>query len=73
MPNSSSEFKQLETFFAKASLPVSIHLDPGTFIPDVQKFVTNNITSLGTGEMNEIAAAGRYYRMNKLMELLSKK
>jgi len=73
MANSVKEFEQLTTFFSKAKLPADITLEPGVYIPDVQKFVVNNLKALGTGEMNEVAATGRYYRMNQLKELLSKK
>ena len=66
-----SEFEILEAFFSKATLPASIKLDSGTNIPDVPLFVKNNLDALRGGQMNEVAAAGRYYRLNKLKELLS--
>ena len=71
MANTSKEYLALQTFFAKAKLPASIILEPGTTIPDVKLFVENNLKHLGTGEMNEAAATGRYYRMKLLMQLLS--
>jgi hypothetical protein len=71
MPNTSKEYIELEKFFAKTKLPAAIKLDPGSHIPDVQKFVESNLKALGTGDMNEQASAGRYYRMNQLRKLLS--
>lgn len=71
MANTTPEFTALQQFFATAKLPASIQLEPGVFIPDVKKFVENNLVSLGSGEMGEVAAAGRYYRLNKLKDLLS--
>ncbi len=73
MANETKEFKALEMFFAIAKLPESIQLDQGVLIPDVKKFVENNLSCLRTGEMNEVAAAGRYYRMQQLMGLLNHK
>lgn len=73
MANETKEFKALEMFFKNAKLPESIQLDQGVFIPDVKKFVENNLSRLGSGEMNEVAAAGRYYRMKQLMNLLNHK
>lgn len=67
-----SEFEQLELFFSKTTLPVSIQLDHGIHIPDVPLFVKNNLNALRSGVMNERAADGRYYRLNMLKELLSK-
>ncbi|MES2373410.1 MAG: hypothetical protein V4557_12570 [Bacteroidota bacterium] len=72
MANTSTEFTKLSAFFQKVSLPPSIELEPGTHIPDVAKFVENNLKVLGSGEMGEVAAAGRWYRMNKLKALLEK-
>ena len=73
MANETKEFKALEMFFKIAKLPESIQLDQGVFIPDVTKFVENNLSCLRSGEMNEVAAAGRYYRMQQLMNLVNKK
>jgi hypothetical protein len=70
MPNTSKEYLELEMFFANKDLPPDIKLEAGVFIPDLPKFVADNLRSLGTGEMNEVAAAGRYYRMNQLRNLL---
>lgn len=67
-----SEFEQLEMFFSTAILPASIQLDSGTHIADVALFVKNNPDVLRSGVMNERAAEGRYYRLNKLKELASK-
>lgn len=71
MANETKEFKVLEMFFQTAKLPENIQLVPGVLIPDVRKFVDSNLNCLRTGEMNEVAAAGRYYRMQQLMALLS--
>jgi hypothetical protein len=71
MANTTKEYLELQKFFTTVKLPESITLEPGTTIPDVTKFVENNMKVLGTGEMGEVAAAGRYYRMKKLMTLLS--
>lgn len=73
MANESKEFKALEMFFKIAKLPESIQLDQGIFIPDVRRFVEMNLNCLRTGEMNEVAAAGRYYRMQQLMNLVNRK
>jgi hypothetical protein len=70
MPNTSKEYLQLEKFFANRKLPADIKLEAGVFIQDLPKFVSDNLRSLGTGEMNDVAAAGRYYRMNQLIKLL---
>lgn len=48
MPNKTKEFKALEMFFKIAKLPESIQLDQGVFIPDVTKFVENNLACLGS-------------------------
>lgn len=71
MANETKEFKALEMFFKIAKLPESIQLEQGVLIPDVKKFVEHNLTCLRTGEMNEVAAVGRYYRMEQLKKLLS--
>lgn len=73
MANETKEFKALEMFFKIAKLPETIQLDQGVLIPDVKKFVENNLFCLATGEMNEVAAAGRYFRMQQLMNLLNHK
>jgi hypothetical protein len=72
MANTSPEFLVLKSFFDIAKFPASIQLDQGVFIPDVKLFVDRNLECLGSGDMNELAAAGRYYRMNQLKTLLSK-
>lgn len=71
MANETKEFKALEMFFKIAKLPESIQLDQGVLIPDVKKFVERNLACLRTGEMNAVAAAGRYYRLEQLKKLLS--
>lgn len=60
-------------FFKIAKLPESLQLEQGVFIPDVKKFVENNLSCLAAGEMNEVSAAGRYYRLQQLMNLLNHK
>ncbi|MES2003129.1 MAG: hypothetical protein V4450_01310 [Bacteroidota bacterium] len=72
MANTSAEFLELERFFSQARLPESMQLEPGSFIPNVARFVEGNLDSLRSGAMNEVAAAGRYYRMQQLKKLLSK-
>jgi hypothetical protein len=70
MSQPSAEFLILESFFAHIDLPESIELEPGTKIPDVKLFVEMNLERLRSGQMNEVASAGRYYRMNLLKNLL---
>lgn len=70
MTKTTKEFEQIESFFSKAKLPSTIQLEAGVFVPDTKKFVDNNLAALGSGLMNEVASAGRYYRMNRLKELL---
>jgi len=70
MNQPSAEFLILESFFKNIALPESIELEPGTRIPDVKLFVEMNLERLRSGQMNEVASAGRYYRMNLLKKLL---
>ena len=72
MSQPSAEFLILESFFAHIDLPESIELQPGTKIPDVKLFVETNLERLRSGQMNELASAGRYYRLNLLKNLLAR-
>lgn len=73
MASPSQDFEQLESFFSKVELPQSIKLDSGTLVPDVSLFVKNNLDALRSGEMNQVAADGRYYRLGLLKAILEQK
>lgn len=70
MPVTENQIKELEVFFAKAKLPVSVQLDVGSRVENVSKFIDSHLKMLHNNADKPMYKVF-YLRLLRMKEIIS--